>query len=162
MENKNVGYLILGISVLIIVIIFIFNNTLNSFVDSSCTIAHGGDYCPMYETIDRQTYLTLSIVGILIITGLFLIFSKPNERVIIRKIKDKQAKREFNLNNLNLEEKKIFLIINENKAIFQADLIEKSGLNKAKITRILDRLEGQNYIERKRRGLNNIVVIKID
>ncbi|MEK6910563.1 MAG: MarR family transcriptional regulator [Nanoarchaeota archaeon] len=160
MENKNVGYLLIGISILIIVIIFIFNSALNSFVDASCTIAHGGGYCPMYETIDRQTYLALSIVGILIITGLFLIFSKPNEKIIIRKIKEKQIQKEFNLNNLKKEEKDIFNIIKSNKAIFQADLIEKSGLNKAKITRILDRLEGQGYIERKRRGMNNIVILK--
>ena len=67
MENKNVGWLIIGISILIILIIFIFNRTLTEFVGSSCTLAHGGDYCPMYDTINQQTYLALSIVGILII-----------------------------------------------------------------------------------------------
>ena len=55
MENKNVGWLIIGISILIILIIFIFNQTLTEFVDSSCTLAHGGDYCPMYDTIYKQT-----------------------------------------------------------------------------------------------------------
>ena len=44
--------------------------------------------------------------------------------------------------------------------MFQADLIDKSGLGKVKISRILDRLEGKGLIERKRRGMNNIVVFK--
>lgn len=162
MENKKVGYLLLGISILIIAIIFIFNNALNSFVDASCTLAHGNGYCPMYETIDRQTYLALSIVGLLIITSIFLILSKPNEKIIIKKIKEKGIKRKFDLSRLNNEEKRIFNIIKNDKTIFQADLIEKSKLNKAKITRILDRLEGHNYVERKRRGLTNIVVLKED
>ena len=60
------------------------------------------------------------------------------------------------------EEKKVLSLIEENKAIFQADLIEKTGFGKAKITRILDRLEGKGFVERKRRGLTNVVVLKED
>ncbi|MEK6845043.1 MAG: MarR family transcriptional regulator [Nanoarchaeota archaeon] len=47
-----------------------------------------------------------------------------------------------------------------NKAIFQAELIEKTKFGKAKITRILDRLEGKGFVERKRRGMTNIVVLR--
>jgi len=39
-------------------------------------------------------------------------------------------------------------------------LIEKTGFGKAKMTRIIDRLEGRCFVERKRRGMTNIVVLK--
>jgi uncharacterized membrane protein len=44
--------------------------------------------------------------------------------------------------------------------MFQSDIIEKTKLNKVKITRILDSLEAQNLIERKRRGMTNLVILK--
>ena len=162
MENKNVGYLIMGISVLIILIIFLFKNTLTDFVDSSCTLAHGGDYCPMYDTISQQTYLALGIVGILIVVGLVLIFSKPQIQTIIktRTIEKKPEKKVINVSDLKNEEKIVFELVRENKTIFQADLIEKTGFGKAKMTRIIDRLEGKGFVERKRRGMTNVVVLK--
>ena len=159
MENKNVGYLLLGISVLIILIIFLFNSTLRDFVTSSCSLAHGDLYsCPMYKTINQQTYLALGIVGLLIVVGFVLIFSKPHERVIFRKVGNKKIK--LDTSGLNREEKRVLSFVQENKTIFQADLIEKTGFGKAKMTRILDRLEGKGFVERKRRGMTNVVVLR--
>ncbi len=161
MENKNVGYLILGISALIIGIIFLFNSTLSDFVTSSCSLAHGDLYsCPMYKTINQQTYLALGIVGLLIIVGLVLIFSKPNEKIIIRKVEEKHKKKKIDYSGLKSEEKQVLKLVEENRTIFQADLIEKTGFGKAKMTRILDRLEGKGFVERKRRGMTNVVVMR--
>ena len=162
MENKQVGYILLGVSALIVLIVFMFQNALTSFVNSSCTLAHGGNSCPMYDTITQQTYLALGIVGILILVSLVLMFSKPQERVIIKTktIEKKAQKKEIDTSNLKPEEKQVLKIIQENKTIFQADLIEKTQLGKAKITRIIDRLEGSGIVERKRRGMTNIVVLK--
>lgn len=161
MENKNVGYLILGISVLIIFIIFIFNNAIEEFGEKSCPLVQAEDFCPTHSAINQQTYLSLAIVGILIAISLFLIFSKPNDRIIVRKVKEKLVKKEMNTEELNKEEKQVLSLVKENKAVFQSDIIEKLAMNKAKVTRILDRLEGQGFIERKRRGMTNVVVLKI-
>ena len=160
MENKNVGYLILGISILIIFIIFLFNNAMKKIIIEGCPAVHDGLACPAYGTIQQQTYLSLAIVGILILIGLVLIFTKPSERVIIKTIKEKTNKKEINLSQFKPEEKQVLKLIQENNAIFQADLIEKTKFGKAKVSRILDRLEGQGIIERKRRGMTNVVVLK--
>lgn len=159
MENKSVGWMILGISVVVIVIIFIFNSALREIVKTSCGLEHSL-VCPMNQTITQQTYLALAIVGILIIISLVLILSKPSQKIVVRRFKEKVEEKVFDLSGLNKEEKLVFNTVQESKAVFQADLIDKLGLGKAKITRILDRLEGQGYVERKRRGMNNIVVIK--
>ena len=160
MENKNVGYLILGISILIVFIIFLFNNAMKKIILEGCPAVHDGLACPAYGTIQQQTYLSLAIVGILILIGLVLIFTKPSERVIIKTIKEKTNKKEINLSQFKPEEKQVLKLIQENNAIFQADLIEKTKFGKAKVSRILDRLEGQGIIERKRRGMTNVVVLK--
>lgn len=162
MENKHVGYLLAGVSLLIVAIIFMFQSTLRSFVDSSCTLAHGDSYCPMYVTIDTQTYLALGIVGILLIVGIVLIFSKPEERVVIKTktIEARAKKKVLDTHDLKADEKEVLQIIVKNKTIFQADLIDKTGMSKARITRIIDRLEGKGFVERKRRGLTNVVVLK--
>ena len=139
-----------------------FQRTLTDFVDSSCTLAHGGEYCPMYDTIDKQSYLALGIVGLLIVVSLVLIFSKPAERVIVKRIRERKTEKKIDTSSLNTEEKEVLEIIMDNKTIFQADLIDKTGFGKAKITRILDRLEGKGIVERKRRGMTNIVVLKED
>jgi len=159
MKNENVGYMIIGISVLIIVIIFLFNSALKDIVSESCSI-EGHKNCTMYDTISKQTYLSLSIVGLLIIVGLTLVFTKPDKEVIIKKIKESKPRIRVNLDEFREEEKKVFELIKENKAIFQADIIEKTGFGKAKVSRIIDKLEGNNLVERKRRGMTNIVVLK--
>lgn len=160
MENKNVGYLLLGISVLIIVIIYLFNSALNEIVTSSCGIHSDGTFCPLYGTIDTQTYMALAVAGILVAVSLFLIFSKQKEKVVIRKVETRVREKKIDTSELNTEEKKVLGIVQENKAVFQADLIEKTGFGKAKMTRIIDRLEGRGLVERKRRGLTNVVVLK--
>jgi len=159
MENKKVGLLILGISFLIVVIILIFNQALKEIVNTSCGMLEHYD-CPMYNTITQQTYLALAIAGMLFIVGIFLMISKPAEKIIIKKIKENKPKKILNVSKLKQEEKHVLNLIKENKAVFQADLIEKTGFGKAKMTRIIDRLEGNGFVERKRRGLTNVVVMK--
>lgn len=159
MENKNVGWLIIGIAIVIIGVIFIFNQALKDIVEESCTM-EGHDNCTMYDTISNQTYLALSIVGILVIVGIFLIFSKQSERVIVQEVEKEKPVKNIDTSNLKAEELTVFKLIQEQKTIFQADLIEKTGYSKAKITRIIDRLEGQGFVERKRRGMTNVVVLK--
>lgn len=159
MENKNVGYLLIGLSVVVVVIILLFNHALSEIINSSCTMA-GHESCTMEQTLNQQTYLSYSITAIIVIIGLFLIFSKPNEKIIVKKVKDKIIEKKIDLSKFKPEEKQVYNLIKQSGAIFQADLIEKTGFGKAKVTRIIDRLEGHSLVERKRRGMTNVVVLK--
>jgi len=156
MENKNVGLLIIGIALVIGIIIWIFNSALVTIVGTTCT--HGPS-CTMYDTIKTQTWLSLSIAGIILIIGLFITFIKPKEKIIIKTIKEKREKKDYS--SLDKDEKKVIdLLLNEGNAIFQASLMEKLEIGKVGVTRLLDKLEAKQLIERKRRGMNNIVVLK--
>ena len=164
MDNKKTGYLLVGIAVLVVVIIYMFNNALYDIVNASCSEVGHGDSCPMYDTISQQTNLSLVIVGLLVMVALFLIFSKPQKEVITKTkiIEKKKPAKKYDLSDLKLEEKRVFELIKENKTIFQADLIERTEYSKAKMTRIIDKLESKGYVERKRRGMTNVVVLKAD
>lgn len=164
MKNKSVGFLIIGLAIVIGLIVFLFNNALTKIVDTSCT--HGPS-CPMYGTIHTQTYIATALIAIIVIIGLVLLFSKEEKQVVIKKIKEKSLDdqklkdKEQNLKLLDTEEKKVYQLLIDNKGtVFQSDLVDKSGFDKVKVTRILDRLEGKQLIQRMRRGMTNVVLLK--
>ncbi len=160
MENRHVGWLIIGISLVIVGIIFLFNSAMKEIVAEGCPLQyHDGAQCPAYRTIDQQTYLSFSIVGVLVALGIVLILSKPREKVIVRQVREKTQKVKIT-GELTSDERHVLGALSKSGPMFQADLIEKTGTGKAKMTRILDRLENRGYLERKRRGMTNIVVLK--
>ncbi len=161
MENRKVGWIIIGLSILFVLIILLFNSALKDIVAASCSLEHGADSCPMYDTISKQTFLALGIVGLLIIVGLVLIFSKPEEKIIIKTKTIKEKSKKIDTSKLDKTEKEVVeLLEKENGGMFQADLKEKIGMGKVGMTRLLDKLEAKQIIERKRRGMNNLVVLK--
>ena len=110
MKNKNVGYLISGIAIIVGFIIYIFNTALKKIVEETCT--HGIS-CTMYDTIALQTWISAGIAGLILIIGLFFIFSKEDERIIIKKVKEKKKK--INLEGLDSKEREVVKILqNEN------------------------------------------------
>ncbi len=66
------------------------------------------------------------------------------------------------INEIEDEEEKnlIEYIINNRGSIYQSELVKETQHSKAKITRLLDKLEGKNLISRERRGMTNIVILK--
>lgn len=163
MRNKNVGFLIIGISLIIGIIVLLFNIALRKTTSSACIM---GQECPMYNAIVVQTWISLCLAGLILIIGLFLIFSKEHERIIVKKIRPSAELKpkkfdKKSLEGLNKEEAKIMNLLLENiGSMFQSEIVDKTGFNKVKITRILDSLEGQGLIERRRRGMTNIVLLK--
>ena len=158
MKNKNVGLLIIGISIVLGIIVYLFNRALRDITTASCSM---GPECAMYGAINTQTYVSIALVGLIMVIGIAIMLAKEEKQVITKTIKEKQEKRKVSLSGLNSEEKKIIQIISgADGSIFQSELAEKSGFDKVKVTRILDRLEGGQIIERRRRGMTNIVLLR--
>jgi uncharacterized membrane protein len=71
------------------------------------------------------------------------------------------AKIAENLAKLEGEEAQVYKIIaDENGMVFQNKIIEKTGFTKVKVSRILDTLEHKGLLERRRRGMSNVVVLR--
>jgi len=165
MKNKHVGFLVMGIALVMIIIVLVFNAGLKNIIASTCALDHGGIQCPMYDTVLIQTGVSLAIAGLVFLVGLFMVFMKAEVRTeIITKVKtvrEKEKRKKVNYSGLDKDEKTLMRIIEaSNGAIFQGELVDKSGFDKVKVSRILDKLQGRGFLERKRRGMSNIVILK--
>ncbi len=148
MKNRKVGLLILGISAIVGFIIYSFNRALTDIVETTCS--HGSE-CVMWDILRFQTNISIGLMAFIILIGLYLIFFTKEKKKLT---KTKEI-------TLDQDEKLILEKIKESEGtIFQSDLVEKTDFNKVKVTRILDKLEGRKIIERKRRGMTNVVILK--
>lgn len=165
MKNKNVGWLVIGISLFVFAIIVIFNYGVTSVINATCS---HGPTCSMYRTLSIQTWISLAIASIILVIGLFLVFAKENERIIVKKIhtQSKISQKKFDksiLNNLEPEERKLISLLMNNKgSMFQSELVKEAGMNKVRVTRLLDALEAQGLVDRRRRGMTNVVMLKTE
>ena len=164
MENRKVGFIVIAIAIVIGFIVYSFNMALADIVSTACS--HGPD-CPMWGTLEFQTNVGLGLTFFIIAIGIFLVlFGKETLPAATShpRVKVSEVKRENYqevLDSLHKDEADILgAVIDEKGSIFQSALVEQSGISKVKVTRILDRLEGKGLVERKRRGMTNVVVLK--
>lgn len=167
MKNRIAGFIIIGIAALIGFVIFSFNRALTNIVNTSCS--HGSS-CPMWGTINFETNISIGIMSFVVIIGLYLIFFGKEEKIVTRlkKIKEQVEPKKITkenykkiMNGLSSDEKLVLgKVIDSQGTIFQSDVVNKTKFPKAKVTRILDKLEGKGLVERKRRGMTNVVILK--
>ncbi len=118
----------------------------------------------MWGAIDFQTNMSAGIMALVFVIGGYLVFfGKETEVTPVTQEEWEKIEKNYEriMNTLGDEEKFILeKVIEAQGAIFQSDLVNKSDFSKVKVTRILDRLEGRNLVERRRRGMSNVVVLK--
>ncbi len=156
-DNKRIGIVISVISIILIFILASFSVKIAKSEAAAC-IHPGGGQCPITAHIPPVSYLGAALLMVIFILGIKLM-RKAEAGEKIRK--ESAEKAEAVAKALKGDEKKAYEIIAASQgAIFQSELVEKMGYPKVRITRILDKLEGQGLIERRRRGLANMVLIK--
>jgi uncharacterized membrane protein len=156
---KQIGLAVVAFSIMILATIFILVEEireLNSIVCQNYSLP--ASLYPYINNIPFPAMIGIIIDISLAIFGIFLIVSERHTQRVKTETKDRWKK---NLKDLSGEDKLLFeLIGNSGGAIYQSQLVEKSGMNKVRVTRILDKLELQGLIERKRRGMTNLVTLK--
>lgn len=158
MKNRNVGFIITGFALILGFMTWLYNRALTEIVNENCS---HGPTCPMWKSVDFQTNISMAIIGAVILVGLYFIFFVKDEKPVVHQPK-KIEKRSYTkiLEDLSPEEKNVMnKLIDAQGSLFQSDLVDETH-TKVKVTRILDRLEGKGLIERKRRGMTNIVLLK--
>lgn len=173
MKNKHVGVLVIGITIVFFLIVMSFNSALETIVNTTCT--HGTS-CPMQVTLKTQKIISYSLMGLVAAAGIFITFflKDENKKVMTEVIDEPSNTGNNNSNNGLTEEQKqqklqnldddevpiMNIILREQGSVYQSDIIKETKLTKVKVTRILDKLEGRGLIERKRRGMTNIIILK--
>jgi len=114
-------------------------------------------------------FFTFSDVIILIgasitlaISGMYLLFFDSVEKPAGELVLEERKKRWKEIaKTLKEEEQKIYqAIIEADGTIEQSELPEKTGISKASVSRALDLLESKGLVERRRRGMGNVILLK--
>ena len=113
-----------------------------------------------FTTTDAIILIITSIA--LGVSGAYLLLpisvEKPAEISVLGERKERWEKISKTLKD---DERKIYdVIIHSDGLINQSELAEKTGLSKSNVSRSLDLLESKGLVERKRRGMGNIVLLK--
>ena len=165
LNPKRLGIMIVIASIVVLGLLLSLKIQMDGQLLNACTEACGNqgqevsaactmEACPYHQSSGMvwipiiASLFVAAVAGI----GVYLAFAKT-EKVIEEK--------EYDLSKLNHEEKHAFLLIKEEKeGVYQSDLIQKLNLSKVQVTRLLDKLEQHGLIERKRRGMTNILLVK--
>jgi DNA-binding transcriptional ArsR family regulator len=110
-----------------------------------------------------DTLIMIIAVSLLNISGIYLLFfdSAPQTTSVGTMVLEERKKRwESIAKTLKEDEQKIYSAIIEEGIIAQSEIVEKTGLPKSNVSRALYVLESRGLIERRRRGMGNIVLLK--
>lgn len=76
-------------------------------------------------------------------------------------IEEKTSFKSVDTSKLDEEEKTIYDFLKSKEgSVYQTDLIKETNFSKVKITRLLDKMETKGIVERKRRGMTNLIVLR--
>ena len=114
--------------------------------------------CTVVGHFPAETFLGVASMGVILILGAWIVVKSGkeyNDIVHTDATKNKAAK------NLKGDEKSLYdFIVSSEGTSFQNDIVTKLGYSKVKTSRILDRLEAKGLLERRRRGMANLIVLK--
>lgn len=163
LNQKTVGALLVGFSLILLFVLILVKVNVDTEQGALCRFIEdspdlGMEDCPAHESNTSWLLLIGFVVSFLVlICGLYLLFvyRKVAVPLIVAE------RKEIDPSLLSEEERRIYdlLVLKEGSA-YQSDLITETALSKVKISRILDRMEGKGLLDRKRRGMTNIVVLK--
>ena len=158
--QKKLGFTLITISLVLIVLLSYLKSDMDSKNLFLCeAVAANPDLkmedCPAHNNDTSWVlFVSFGLSILLLSSGIFLIFLQ--QKKTIEKKPEKKV-----MPNLDKEEQKIYDMLFENEgSLYQSILVKKTGYSKVKITRILDKMESSEILERKRRGMTNIVVLK--
>jgi hypothetical protein len=172
-RNKTMMGVVAVLLLLFVAAIFFYNRTLNDLAASSCT--EDASICPHAKVVDTQNLVIGVLVFVVAIMAGWLLynayFAKAAPAEAPRAAPAAQAgqganaaqgkKRKIAAASLDSDEARVVAFINEgNGSVYQSDILKKTGFSKVKVSRLLDKLEQKGLLERKRRGMTNLVVAK--
>ena len=163
-KNKGIGFAIIVLSILLISVLTFVKINVDEQEAFLCEEVHKDpeidiQECPAHESNNSWLLLLAFGVAALALTlGIIMLIS--NDKQNNTEVTEKPLA-EIDISKLNEEEKKIYEIIKEKGgSAYQSDLIKETEFSKVKITRILDRMEQRKILDRHRRGMANLIVLK--
>lgn len=176
MENKKLGYVMVGVSIILLILLVVMQDTINRVYDSQIAFyIEKGEPCPMNATVcpyalkARATlpiYVGYAIVFGVFAFGIYLIFFSKSEKAVVEALKETKKKEgaeerwKILLSALSEDEKKIMNAVKEQDGISQSTLRLRTDLSKTKLSILLNELERKNLVKKVAKGKINLVYLK--
>lgn len=125
-----------------------------------------GEETVLSQVLRNYTFFDVSL---LVVSALFaglsssylLFYDRSGVPVGDLVFENKRASLERIIPTLKEDEQKIFRAVLEADGIIaQSELSDLTGVSKSNVSRALDLLESRGYVERRRRGMGNVIVLK--
>jgi uncharacterized membrane protein len=154
------GYMLIILSLLLIIFLSLVKINSDAKDAFLCETVHGNPSipnaaCPVHtDTTSWLLFGSFGISFIILAGGIYLLFlgSKPKKSF---------TPSSHDTSQFDKDEHIVYtLLVDYQGSMYQSDLIKSTGFSKVKITRILDKMESKKIIERKRRGMTNIIVLQ--
>lgn len=156
-NNRTVGYLVIGFAILLAIVLAAVQTSNDEKDVRLCenTQMLGLDMasCPAHTSnIGWYIMVAFGIAFFILAVGIYLALFQNNAEKAVQIV---------DISKLEEGEKRVYELLKAAKgSMFQGDLIKQLGYTKVTVSRILDRMEQKDIVERKRRGMSNLVVLK--
>lgn len=155
-NQKNIGYFVIGFSLILLVILgFIKAETDRQGVFLCEAVAadptRDMSECPFHKSsMSWMIILAFGLAFVILASGIYLVYA-PVEKGF----------KKIDVSKLDKGEKSVYDFLKKGEgSAYQSDIIKETGFSKVKTTRILDKLESRKIIDRKRRGMTNIIILR--
>lgn len=159
--NKRLGYMLIGISVLMVIVLIAFTSIIRQQGETiGCFGAPG---CGSIDTSLSLMHFAFGVIGFILALGVYLIFFYRAEEAILKRLdEDKENKISdirfsILMSALDETEQKVLKVAKEQSGISQSTLVLRSGLSKAKVSEVLSSFEKKKLIEKKKKGKMNFI-----
>lgn len=113
------------------------------------------------QSSNQPIYTTASsVAGVQIGVGANIHPELP-EQPIPTPLEERKARWETVVPSLKEDQQIVYqIILDEDGMMAQSDIVEKTGLSKSNVSRTLDVLESMGLVEKRRRGMGNLIMLK--
>ena len=165
MENKKLGGILIGISIVFVIFLIYFSLALAEKSDElNCNVNEG---CKSISNVISITNVGFGFFGFMFALGFYILFFNKTEKAILNRLEEEKNKKindekfDIILKALDPYENKVLKAIREQDGITQSTLRIRTDMSKAKLSYVLQELEKRNLIKRTKKGKSLAVFLKI-
>lgn len=164
MDNKKLGLIIIGLSMIFSFLMWGFSLQLTALKSDNCAC---GSACTAHE----PAYLVHGGIAVIVATlslGVYLLFFERSHQTLVNKLTEdasfKSESEKFNLilMGLNDDEKKILGAVKDQDGITQHTLGLRTDIHKSKLSIIVGMLEQKGLVKREKKGKTNQIFLKVN
>lgn len=163
-KQQTIGIIIAVVSFLVLGLLFTLKTNTDKQMLQACQESCGeaeGASCSIDSCPYRQENNSSWIIGIVSVFSAFLAGLGVYLSIPQKKVETIVEEKEYDLRALDDTKKKIFYYVKGRpEGAYQSAISTEFNLSKVQTTRLLDQIEAAGLVERKRRGMTNIVILK--